>query len=426
MKNQEMQLPEGWKLKEINNVCDEIYRYPTYFGIDYVDSGIPEIRGELINSDGTITKDSSRYRFISKETSKKFPKTILKENDMVMTVRGTLGKIGIIPKSLEGANMTANLMRISPTRKLCEPLYLYNFFNSNLFLNKLFEHSTRGGVRTIKASKLKSIKIPIPSLETQIKINKKIDCIFMNFNSKQIQIVELQEKIKNSINILKTESDRTVLQLFIPNNVPSNWTTKKLGELAKVGQGGTPSRFNSSYWNGSIPWIKSGEILNKKIFNSRESITKEGFHSKFSKLLPKKTILMAMTGQGKTRGRTALLEIEATCNQSCAHIINKSDDILTLFLWEFLSSRYWFIRTVRYGGGQPGINTTLLKNLKISYPSTSEQRILLDNIEKMRHTLPTWYAHFEKILEEINNNIKFLEYAPKQILNDMFSGKIIK
>jgi len=74
-----------------------------------------------LNDDGTIEENQEKFRFISEETSSKFPRTILKENDIVFTVRGTMGKIGIIPKKLEGSNITANLMRISPNRKIVSP-----------------------------------------------------------------------------------------------------------------------------------------------------------------------------------------------------------------------------------------------------------------------------------------------------------------
>ena len=92
--------------KPLSSVTNEIYRYPTYFGIRYEEDGVPEIRGELINDDGTIVEDRSKIRFISSETSKKFPKTILDFDDLVMSVRGTIGKIGRVPRSLSVCPMS--------------------------------------------------------------------------------------------------------------------------------------------------------------------------------------------------------------------------------------------------------------------------------------------------------------------------------
>jgi type I restriction enzyme, S subunit len=86
--------------------------------LEHVDDGIPEVRGELIKENGSLEKNISKYRFISEETSNRFVRTRLREGDFVLSVRGTIGKVAIIHKEIEGANMTANLVKISPKRKL--------------------------------------------------------------------------------------------------------------------------------------------------------------------------------------------------------------------------------------------------------------------------------------------------------------------
>ena len=110
-------IPVDWEVVKLEDICDEIYRYPTYYNIKYVQQdGVPEVRGELIEDNGELSNDPSAYRYISKETSLKFPRTILRQGDFVLSVRGTMGKIGFVSSRLENANMTANLMRISPNR----------------------------------------------------------------------------------------------------------------------------------------------------------------------------------------------------------------------------------------------------------------------------------------------------------------------
>ena len=104
----------AWPRAEFGDTMAEVYRYPTYFGIRYESDGVPEIRGELLRSDGTIVTDRCALRFISRRTSERFPRTVLRAGDLVMSVRGTIGKVSIVPPELEGANMTANLMRLSP------------------------------------------------------------------------------------------------------------------------------------------------------------------------------------------------------------------------------------------------------------------------------------------------------------------------
>ena len=117
------EIPVDWEDLNLDNISEEIYRYPTYYNIEYVKEGIPEVRGKLIRPNGKLEKNLSKYRFISSKTALKFPRTCLREDDFIISVRGTLGKVAIVPKFIEGANITANLIRVSPNRKYSFSLY---------------------------------------------------------------------------------------------------------------------------------------------------------------------------------------------------------------------------------------------------------------------------------------------------------------
>jgi type I restriction enzyme S subunit len=106
-------VPEHWEVVSFLKSLDLVYRYPTYFDIPYVDEGIAEVRGEAIGADGEI-HELEDARFIAKETSDRFPLTQLALGDLVMTVRGTLGKVAIVRERFIGSNITANLLRLSP------------------------------------------------------------------------------------------------------------------------------------------------------------------------------------------------------------------------------------------------------------------------------------------------------------------------
>jgi type I restriction enzyme S subunit len=174
------EIPEGWEVVRLGEVSEEVYRYPTYYNIEYVEEGVPEIRGELIKENGKIETDLAKYRYISYETSKRFPRTILKEGDFVITVRGTMGKIAIVPKELEGGNITANLIRISLDRNRCFPH---------------FNLSPQTTIKTIKAPVLKSINLPLPSLTEQQKITE----ILSEVDEK----IDLESKQKEKMEELK-------------------------------------------------------------------------------------------------------------------------------------------------------------------------------------------------------------------------------
>lgn len=155
--------------------------------------------------------------------------------------------------------------------------------------------------------------------------------------------------------------------------IPVDWEVKRIEEITTVKTGGTPLRSNSVYWNnGSIPWMSSGEINKKFIKVVEEKITIEGYENSNTSLLPKGTVMMAMNGQGKTRGTVAYLQIETTCNQSLAGIM-PNNKFNSLFLYYYLESSYDKLRSIN-GEGRSGLNLILIRNFKVIVPLLKEQQ----------------------------------------------------
>lgn len=166
--------------------------------------------------------------------------------------------------------------------------------------------------------------------------------------------------------------------------LPDGWRRCTLEDIAKVSSGGTPDRSRSDYWGGNIPWVTTGEIGNGPINSTAEKITDIGLRNSAAKIFPAGTLLMAMYGQGKTRGRIAALSIDASTNQACAAIIaakNSSAD----FLVHNLRARYEEIRNLSHDGSQKNLSAGLIKSLPILLPPLPEQR-------KIAEILSTWDA----------------------------------
>ncbi len=159
--------PRGLKIAPLQAICREIYRYPTYYGIEYESHGVPEVRGEMITPDGRV--DSEQARYISLATSQRFPRTQLSSGDLVMSVRGTIGKIGLVPDRLSGANMTANLIRISPKSEKVHPIFLWRFAMSEYFAQYVNQASSSTTIKTIKAPDLRAMPVMLPRMSEQLK-----------------------------------------------------------------------------------------------------------------------------------------------------------------------------------------------------------------------------------------------------------------
>jgi type I restriction enzyme S subunit len=198
------EIPVDWNCNSLDEISKEIYKYPTYYSIEYVDKGIPEVRGELIKSNGTVENDLSKYRFISVNTASQFPRTLLKEGDFVMSVRGTMGKVAIIPEFLDGANITANLIKISPDRNKIFPLFLHQIFISENFQDILNITSSITTIKTIKATELKEIKFAVPPLNEQKKIAEILSSVDEKTKEGELNKEKLENIKKGVMQVLLT------------------------------------------------------------------------------------------------------------------------------------------------------------------------------------------------------------------------------
>ena len=182
------------------------------------------------------------------------------------------------------------------------------------------------------------------------------------------------------------------------------WETKKLGEISSVSSGGTPSRANPLYWDGDIPWISTTLIDFNLIEKSEEYITQEGLENSSAKLFPIGTLLMAMYGQGKTRGKVAILNIEATTNQACGAIITNEEVLNSFFAFQNLVKRYDEIRDLSNQGSQENLSGGIIKGIKITFPKLSEQIKITSFLSLIDERIQTQ----NKIIEQLETLIKGL------------------
>ncbi|HFD88001.1 MAG TPA: restriction endonuclease subunit S [Gammaproteobacteria bacterium] len=164
----------------------------------------------------------------------------------------------------------------------------------------------------------------------------------------------------------------------------------RLGDIAKIYSGGTPSRYNPAYWGGDIPWVKTTQIQNCHISEDDidEWITKEGMKNSSAKPVPRGSILMAMIGQGKTRGQVAILDVDATTNQNAAAIQLDSQHDRD-YVFQQLLFRYKHIRNVSNASGQQNLNLEIIRSITFPSPPLPEQTAIAD-------LLSTWDEAIEK------------------------------
>jgi type I restriction enzyme, S subunit len=193
--------------------------------------------------------------------------------------------------------------------------------------------------------------------------------------------------------------------------VPDGWKLSTIEKISIVSSGGTPSRKDNSYWNGDIPWVTTSEVQFKIIENTAEKITEKGLANSSAKLFPIDTILMAMYGQGKTRGQVAKLGIEASTNQACAAIILKPGYYVDYY-YQFLISQYENIREMSNSGGQENLSAGIVKSIQVPVPPFSEQK-------KIAQILSTW----DKAITTTEHLLVNSQQQKKALMQQLLTGK---
>jgi type I restriction enzyme S subunit len=171
--------------------------------------------------------------------------------------------------------------------------------------------------------------------------------------------------------------------------IPIEWEVKRISDIASVGSGGTPSRGIAAYWGGSIPWVTTSQIDFGVITQAEQFITEDGLNNSAAKVLPAGTLLMALYGQGKTRGKVGVLGIPASTNQACASI-QLQKGVSQEFILLYLASRYEEIRNSSNSGSQENLNGNIVKQIPIAFPPANEQHsiaVALSDVDAMLNTL---------------------------------------
>jgi type I restriction enzyme, S subunit len=200
-----------------------------------------------------------------------------------------------------------------------------------------------------------------------------------------------------------------------PHGVISKaWAIDPLGVLGHITSGTTPPRGHPRYWEGgSIPWVKTGEVRFNEIVSTEEQVTQAALKDTGLRLLPIGTILIAMYGEGVTRGRCAVLAVPATTNQACAAIEPDRSRVSSGFLFHCLQSRYENLRDLGQGSNQTNLNSALLRTLPICLPPLREQQVIVDVLDAADDRVRSEECRLQK-----------LTALKRGLMDDLLTGRV--
>jgi len=269
-------------------------------------------------------------------------------------------------------------------KDVVDALYLFYFMPKAL--KEIEDKTPYVTVKHLSAKELNKIIVPMPTLEEQKQIGQRLQKVDSLISLRKQQLAKLNELVKSRF-----------VEMFGGISDSKKYPYKAVKELTDVISGGTPSREVNEYWEGgTIPWVKTTELQNNIITEIDEHITEAGLDNSSAKLVPAGTVLIAMYGQGKTRGMTGYLGVEACTNQACACIL-PSNNINQKFLWQFFVLSYDNLRDMAKGGNQPNLNGNIIKNYPVLYPPMEMQEQFASLVEQTDKSKLTIQQSLEKL-----------------------------
>lgn len=322
---------------------------------------------------------------------------------------------------------SVSLISIVLTPKNYSPRFAHHLFRSYPFQEEFYRHG-RGIVADLwstRFSEMKGIVIPDISLEEQEAIAQYLDKETLRIDQliaeKQKFVSLLEEKRQALISHVVTKGlDPDVEMKYSGNewigHIPKHWLCGQVGYYASLNTGATPSRDKSEYWGGDIPWVKTGEVRYTTISTTEETITLEGVRNSSVKISPPGTLIMAMYGQGVTRGRVAILGTEATYNQACV-AISPNEKLNVEYLRYFYIAAYDQLRNIGNLTSQMNLNADLVKKFKILKPPIEEQAQIVSQLDKKTKAL-------NELETETKRSVELLNERRSSLISAAVTGKI--
>ena len=358
----------------------------------YISKGIPFISTANLKPFSSGFDFSEYKRFISASEHVALTKRCAPEKgDVLISKCGTIGRVKEIdvdfPFSIFVGLALLKLQRGVFSHKFVE------FWLNSPSITAQFEELAPGSTRrTLTLKGIKSVEIPIPPFEEQRRIVTKMEALLDEVKAGQERLNRTRAMLKRFRQAVLdaacsgrlTKGWRGAPQ-FGEEDLPATWRHTTVGELVKVATGATPLRRNSAYYDeGTIPWVTSGAVNQGIVTRADEYVTDLAIRETNAKVFPPGTLLLAMYGEGATRGKVAELGISAATNQALAAIL--FDEIsapLRPFLKIALQSQYAQHREAAAGGVQPNLSLGAVRAIPVKIPPSSEQQEIVRRVDAL-------------------------------------------
>ena len=351
------------------------------------------------------------------------PPTSAWPGDILLSVRAPVGALNIADRSY---GIGRGLCAVRTRTELDGLFTLYTLGVTNQELLRLSTGSTYDAVTV---GTVGGIGVPIPPLTEQAAIVRYLDHVdrrIRRYVSAKRKLIALLEEEKQAV------INQAVTRGLDPNvrlkpsgvewlgDVPEHWEVRRVGHFSKVGNGSTPSRGNAAYWTDGIhPWLNSSSVNQGVITSTDQFVTDLALRECHLPRLHPGSVLVGITGQGKTRGMSAVLAINATINQHMAFITPKAARVSPHYLHMCLTAAYSELRAISGASGSTKAALTCedVKRFMVVLPLRDEQERLLSKVG--RET-----ASINAAIARARRQIELVEEYRTRLIADVVTGKL--
>ncbi|MBI5305436.1 MAG: restriction endonuclease subunit S [Chloroflexi bacterium] len=449
------QLPKGWVWTRLGDIVDGVEKTDPHTApeieFDYLD---------IASIDNTQQKVTSPKRYFGIDAPSR-ARQVVKSGDIIFsTVRTYLKNIASVPSVYDGQIASTGFCVIRPSDGINNTL-IFLLTQTDGFLNPLNELQRGTSYPAVRDSDVFAQFVPLAPLPEQHRIVAKIEELFSDLDAGVAALRKTQAELKRyrqavlkaavegkltaewrAANAGKVESAEKLLERIRAERVvgadgrppqrnasldastvpalPEGWVWANVDQLAFVGTGGTPLRSKTAYYqNGKIPWVTSGALNNLFVDKADEFITELALKESKTKIFPRGSLLVALYGEGKTRGKVSELRIDAATNQACAALVF---DGIALnckpYVKIFFQKNYEDIRRLSSGGVQPNLNLTLIKQTRFPLPPLAEQQQIVAEVERRLSVA-------DAVEKTVDASLKQAERLRQSILKRAFAGKLV-
>ena len=418
------EVPEHWEMVPLGTISTSLQTGP--FGSqlhssEYVDNETPVINPSNIQNGRLVIDPSST---VGPEVLLRLERHRLLPGDIVVGRRGEMGRCAVVTDESSGWLCGTGSLRVR-----LQPSATSEFVGVHLRTDFVREwlslQSVGSTMENLNTSILARVPVPYPPvLEQQAVVE------FLDRETDKIDaLVAEQEKM---IELLKEKRQAVIshavtkgLDPSVPmkdsgvewlGEVPAHWAVASLGYLSKIDTGSTPDRSIPAYWDRDVPWVKTGEVDWTPIHGTEEYISLEGLKNSACKVAPPGTLLMAMYGQGMTRGRAALLAINSAYNQACAGIQFGARVASDFALFYFMAA-YAFIRDSGNETSQMNLSVGIISKFRLPVPPRAEQDAI---VQYLRLAL----KKHVRLEDEARSAIVFLQERRSALISAAVTGQI--